>query len=377
MTSTRAAGRARGTAIRLPLEHAQRGSTHATQESSDPLAFFDSAYAAAERAERAVKGSLDHCYEIGNATIRLHFVGDGMIPLVTPALEHLRIPSLQSADLVVWIWDSESTGVAMPRAPWRMEDVARRGDIPDYNNSRFSTALQPDASLLSMLDAERQTAIYWMRDPRDMPLYEKAAPLLRIINWWQRSRGMQVIHGAAVGTPQSGVILAGESGSGKSTTALACLQAGLGYIADDYCLLAPEPVPTVFSMYNSGKTHAHDLEKLPSLESYVSNPEQLPGEKALYFFQQHLSDKLIRSFPLRAILIPRITAAYDTTLQPAPPSAGVISLAPSTMSQLPGSNRGTIQIIAQVSRRVPIYYLELGTDSAQIPRTISNLISRG
>lgn len=348
----------------------------AAKPEADPLDFFNSVYDATQRAKRVVGETLDRYYEIGNATIRLRFVGRELIPLVNPALEHLASPK-RDADLTVWILDSASTGVSMPPAPWRMQDVTRRGDIPAFTNNRIATVLQPDATLLSLLDVERRIAIYWIRDARDMPLYERAAPLLRIIHWWQRSRGLQVVHGAAVGTPSGGVLLAGKSGSGKSTTALACVHAGLGYVADDYCLLGAQPVPTVFSLYNSAKTHAHDLDRLPFVAPFVSNAEHLATEKALYFFQRHLPDRLLREFPLRAILIPRVTGARETILSAAPPSAGVVSLAPSTLSQLPGSNRETIEIIAAVCRLVPVFYLQLGTEMSEIPRVISNLLTRG
>lgn len=352
------------------------GETQPAKSEVAPLEFFNSVYAATQRAARVVGETFDRYYSIGSATIRLRFVGRELIPLVTPALEHLASPT-READLTVWILETASAGVSMPPAPWRMEDVTRRGDIPAFTNNRIATVLQPDATLLSLLDAERHIAIYWIRDARDMPLYERAAPLLRIIHWWQRSRGLQVVHGAAVGSPSGGVLLAGKSGSGKSTTALACVQGGLSYVADDYCLLGAQPVSTVFSLYNSAKTHAHDLDRLPFVAPFVSNAEHLATEKAVYFFQQHLPDRLLHQFPLRAILIPRVTGARETTLSAAPPSAGVVSLAPSTLAQLPGSNRETIEIIAAVCRLVPVYHLHLGTDTEQISRVISTLLSRG
>jgi hypothetical protein len=45
--------------------------------------------------------------------------------------------------------------------------------------------------------------------------------------------------------------VAGKGGSGKSTTALACLDSPLVYASDHYCSLTNEPAPYVYSLYDS------------------------------------------------------------------------------------------------------------------------------
>ena len=239
-------------------------STETPQSTADPAGFFDTALAAATEAERETE-IVDRYYRIGRATVRLRFAGPALIPLVTPAIDHVAEPPTAAPSLTVHVWDTQSTGVPMPPAPWSMEAVTFRGDVTGFNNGRIFTALQADAALLSLLDTESAEAIYWIRDPAHMPSHEIAAPLLRIFHWWQQQCGNQIVHAAAVGNKHGGVLLAGKSGSGKSGTALACLGAGFGYAADDYCLLSDDPSPTVFSIYNTGKTHERDVERMPYL----------------------------------------------------------------------------------------------------------------
>ncbi len=340
-----------------------------------PLAFFNQTQSTSKRAEEIAGEPVRLCFEIGGAPVQLRFAGPSLVPVVTAALNHLAIPSSVNPTLVVRVWDTTSTGITMPRPPWSADDVSFRGDVRGYNDDRISTAFQADATLLSIFDARRNEAVYWIRDPMRMPLYETAAPLLRIFHWWLQTRRMQVVHGGAVGTPAGGVLLAGRSGSGKSNTALACLEAGLGYAGDDYCVIAAGDRPAVFSLYNSGKTHAMDIARLPYLAPLISNQASLGSEKALYFLHLHYPERVVSQFPLRAILLPRVSRERNTTLRDAKPSIGVATLCPSTISQLPGASHQAIETIADICRRVPIYHIELGTDQRQIPEVISRLLS--
>lgn len=363
------------TSIESPHANRASESRHSQRGASKALFFFERAHAASMRAMQSPQNPVERFLNIGGAIVRLRFASAQLHRLVLPALEHLTVEPTQDAELTVWLWDSSSTGVAMPRPTWLPESVTFRGDVVGYNDHRISTAFQPDASLLSLFDAERSEAIYWIRDAQCMPLYERAAPLLRVFHSWLQRRGQQVVHAAAVGTPSGGVLLAGRGGAGKSNTAMACMNGGLLYAADDYCVLSPGSVPAVSSLYSSGKTHSEDVSRLSFLAPLISNHENLGTEKALYFFHDSFADKLITGFPLRAILLPRVTGGRHTSLKAASPAAGVLALSPSTLAQLPGSSRETIEIIAGVCRQVPVYHIELGTDTEEIPGIIAPLLS--
>jgi hypothetical protein len=349
-------------------------SGRATHSTSRPLEYFERVQRAAVCAEEK-NGAIDRFMSVSGETIRLRFAGGALPSLIMPALEHLASAPTRVPALTIQIWDSASTGVAMPAPAWPGEAVSFRGDVTGFNDERISTAYQAHAILVSMFDSEMNEAVYWIQNSESIPHYERAAPLLRIFHWWLKSRGQQVVHAASVGFPEGGVLIAGKGGVGKSNTALACMNAGLYYASDDYCVLSPGLMPSVWSLYNSGRTHADDIERLPFLDPLVTNRRQLDADKALYFLQRAVPSKLIHSFPLRAILLPRVTGRAETSLRRASPSAGVLSLSPSTMSQLPGASRETVEIIAGVCRMIPVYHLELGTDRDQIPRVISGLLA--
>jgi hypothetical protein len=185
----------------------------------------------------------------------------------------------------------------------------------------------------------------------------------------------QYVHAGAVGNQTGSVLLAGQGGSGKSTTALACLNSPLFYISDDYCLLTNEPEPYVYSLYNSAKLEADNMHRLPHLVRLVSNSDRLAEEKALLFLQQHLPEKVITGLPVRAILLPHVSGRPETRLSPASSIAGLKALAPSTIFQLPGAGQRTFQALTRFVKQVPCYNLELGTKVGQIPEVIMHLLA--
>jgi hypothetical protein len=347
----------------------------AQENSSHQKEFFKSIHTTFQRAVESTGGSSNFVLRIGEEIIRLQFAGPALRPVLLPALKHLLVEAPgTSPALTVYLWDSASTGVRMPPPAWSVEDYMTRGEVRGFNDGRLLAAFQADAGVLSLLDKKRAQAIYWAKDPDGISVAERAAPLRIILGWWMSYRGCLSVHAGAVGNSSGGVLIVGKGGAGKSSTALSCFLSPLGYAGDDYCLLAPAPHPTVFSLYCSAKIHAFDLPKFPFLEPLVSNRHQLDKEKAVCFLCEAHPDKLRLRFPLRAVLIPQVTGERETRVLPAPPAAGLKALAPTSIAQIPGAGGEVIQRIAAVVRKVPCFYLNLGTEMSQIPDAIARLL---
>jgi len=338
--------------------------------------FFESVHQKFQLAERIIGGSVDRFYKIGNYTIRLQFAGPTLVPAVTPAFEHLAVEPTSQPALTICIWDSVSTDTRMHVVPWSNDDYMTRGDVRGYTDDAIRTAFHHGSDTLHLLNLKKDLGIFWLNDAHLLPYYESGAPLQTILHWWLADHGHQLIHAGAIGTPKGGVVLAGKSESGKSTTALACLNTDLVYVSDDYCLLASEPDPYVHSLYSSGKLNPQDVYRFPHLKPAISNQDRFETEKALFFFNPFFPEKISSGFPLQAILLPKVTSSEKTTLSPVSRSVALKALAPSTIFQLSGAGRSAFQTIVKCVRQVPCYILELGSDISEIPETIQKLLSR-
>ena len=106
----------------------------------------------------------------------------------------------------------------------------------------------------------------------------------------------------------------------------------------------------------------------------VSNPSRPDDDKAVYFLQEHMPDRLLLEADLRAIVIPRRTTAENAVLSPAPRGAALAALAPSTILQLPAAGAETLERLTELVRNVPTYFLDVGTELSAIGPAIKPLL---
>lgn len=357
----------------------------ATQRDTTPRAFFRAVHRTFQGARRSTGYNPVRFFKIAGHTIRLQFAGNSLVPLITPALKHLATEPTDDPALTVCLWDSRSTGVPVPNPYWPLvEPIPPLKEEGDHN--RVQTFLHRGDNILvshrvgvglSLFDNSRNLALYWTSDFSEVLYHIRVHPLRSILHWWMRDNGYYMIHAGAVGTPDGGLLLVGKSGTGKSTTALACIASELKYVSDDYCLLSTAPAPYAHSIFSSATLEPSDVEKCPHLEPIVENKNQLHREKAILFLHEHHPEKIAPGFPIRAVLLPRITGRSNTLLTPVPAMEAMKMLAPSSILQLPGANQAAFRAMAGLVRRVPCYNLELGTDPKEIPPVISRLLFEG
>ncbi len=367
---------------REPLATVEPAESHALLD-----AYFDSALKIFISAQATHTGPVKKYFTLCGKTIELTFANERLLPYITPALEHIAASAVDSPALKVFIWDDATTGTVMPAPPWfgyavqkqggHLEGLyTRRGDVRGFNSSRIKTAYNWSANALSMYDAGEATALYWTRDARDLPAYETSAPIRNILNWWAQERNYHFAHGAAVGTADGGVLLAGKGGSGKSTAALACLNSGLFYASDDYCLVTADPVPAAYSIFSSAKVDPGNIFRVEHIAPSRGRTGNKYDDKEVFFLYPRFADRIIPGFPLRAILLPRITGKPHSALSPATPADGVKALTISTMCQFPGAGKKVVDIMQRLAAALPCYHLDFGTDPAQVPALILNLLEK-
>ena len=353
-------------------------------ETADQVAFFDAMYDGARRAEEHA-GCRDHEYSVAGHAIRLRIAGSGFDDKLPAALAHLRRPSGEAPSLTIHAWDDVSTGTTLPRLLARylhfvqmhcFDYLGSRNEMTDFHGQRMRAIMHLDPVIVSLFDPVRSVALYWTQDVARIPIWDWGTPLRVILNEWAKLNDLFLAHSGAVGLPEGGVIFAGKSGSGKSTSALACLgQGALLYAGDDYSLLSVTAEPRVHSLYCSAKLKGMtDFERFAHLLPLVVNRDHLERQKALVLLNDAFGAKVTVGFPLRAILVPRITGRPDTTIEPSSPVEALKALAPSTLLQLPGDGKETMARLSALVRRVPAYTLNAGTVMPGIARSVEALL---
>lgn len=320
-------------------------------------------------------GLVERFYRIAGQDIVLQFAGEALIPILTPALGHLERPRFENADLRVSLFDSETTQVAMPPPPWGRDAYGPNGLIAGFNTHDIQTVYNVGTSILNVMDHAEKTAVFWIRRPSSTPYWETAAPLRTILHWSMRNRSTQLVHGAAVGYETGGVLIAAKGGSGKSTSTLSCLGSDLLFAGDDYVAVDDAEIPFAHSLFQTAKLNKDNLARIGHLGLTPVNSDRLSEEeKAVYFPGSVYPDSISRGFPLRCILVPRVTGRPDTAIRPAKQAEALLSLAPTTLCQLPGSSPDAFEKMRSLARKLPAYTLEAGLDVTQIPRVIGKFL---
>ena len=265
----------------------------------------------------------------------------------------------------------------MPQAessiPEPFGEGGRRG--LEYVDGPVRIAWEIEERTLQAFDFRRRLALLRAPDVAELATWEQGAPFRRILHWWSAGLGLQLVHSAAVGTEVGGALLIGRGGSGKSTMALACVGSSLGYAADDYCILEFGVCPCVHSIYSSGKADAASIAMLPRLaEAFHSSPIDQQG-KAVIFITQHASHTILRSFPLRAIVAPKIVSGSTCNAEVLPPGEALRALAPSTLFQLPGDRTQSFARMSALIRNIPCWRLNIGDDPSAAEPLLEAIIA--
>ncbi len=336
--------------------------------------YFEAVQAAYADAERRAGGPVERVFRVAGHPLRLRFAGPAMVSDATAAFDHLP-SSGERAEFSVCLFDSASTGSELPPMPRSSGPHDVRGDIPELCDERFIVSYLRWNGVLGLLDRSRRRALFWIRAASDFPFNERGSPLLMSLQGWLAGHDLQLMHAGAVGGANGGVLLCGRGGAGKSTTAIACLVAGLSYVADDYCVLAARPRPVAHSLYNSGKLHCAGLHRFPELS--IGAASRGGDDKALFFLHALYPERMATSVPIRALVLPVIHDGADCTLEPVPRVEALRAMVSSTIAQIPGANGGVLTAGAAFVRQLPCYQLRIGSDPTRIAARIEGLLRGG
>ena len=313
-------------------------------------------------------------FQIAKSIVRLQFANAALVEKLTHAIAHLAIPQALQPDLTISLWDSASTQTASIAPAWPNPVYTDRGELWHYNDEQFYSVFDLHTGSLNLYDNRTARAYYWTQDANELPWWVAGSPLQLLFQAFLSQRNFQLTHAAAVGFAKGGVLLTGKGGSGKSTTALACLKAGMRYVSEDYCILAHSPEPCVYSLYNSAKLEDNTLQFFPELKEHIVNKNRQAGEKGLVFQYDFKKHELIDQFPLRALLVLKVAKRPQSQLITIPFQEALSALAVSTMWQLVGSNAHTYAFLSTLAAALPCYRLELGYDLERIPNLIKELL---
>jgi hypothetical protein len=205
----------------------------------------------------------------------------------------------------------------------------------------------------------------------------RAQPAHHALAAWLSGPSIQMVHAGAVALEGRGVLFVGVGGRGKTTTALACAQAGFEFLGDDLCVIEAGDAgrgtsATVHGVYATAKLNADTRQRLQANDWPTLG--FTPIGKAAVALPSHV--RFQRSARLVAIVAVR---AGDASIpQPRRVSQRTaIQLLASTALPI-ASGSGTpghwLSTAAALVREVPAFELGLSWDLDRVLSAIAGLV---
>lgn len=336
---------------------------------------FAAAGAEFEGAARA-RGLVVRQLRFGPHSVRLRFAGDELADVLLPAFADQRLDGHGVSLATISVW-SERACVGDPgRFPWTGADIGPGGLVRGFDDGSVVAVHEPASRAITLVDRARQMLLHRVPEAGAVPWWERAAPLRSALFWALGGGGRHLVHAGAVGDDRGGVLVAGASGSGKTTVALAALTRGLGYLAEDYVLLDVTGEPTVFPIYGTAKLDGGHRRRFATLAGAVRLPPAPEAEQKAVLDVGRLAPDLLReSLPVRGVLLPRIRGAR-ARLRRVSGGEALLALAPSTVLQQPFDDGAAVAALAGLVRRVPCFAMDVGDDVADIAATVEQALER-
>jgi hypothetical protein len=191
-----------------------------------------------------------------------------------------------------------------------------------------------------------------------------------------KRRSLFPVHAAAASREGAAVLFAAESGSGKSTAALALLLAGWRLLGDDLLFLREEGSELhVLGFPDEIDASPQTIARLPEL----APPERWPAlagyPKRQLQPQRLREDAVVLEAAPRLVLVPQVADRPDHALEPLAPDELLRELLPNVLLTEPALAQRQLDVLSRLAGAVPAYRLAFGRDLQQLGEVVGDALS--
>ncbi len=305
-----------------------------------------------------------HCLDalIGPLHTRFTVAGSSVAEALLAPFRHLVVAKTSAAPaLTVDLWSSSALpGLPISPAPW--------GLVVDDQERRLFHDWRPEMDMV--LDQQERRILGRFDDPALWRADQWARPLHRLLGGVLSLAGSAMLHAALVGESGSAVLLAGPGGSGKSTTALACLFAGLDILGDDTVAAAINNEGVIgYSIFSTALADPGYLAQR-GFPCYRFSPQVIANETK----QLWRLGSAPRQSRITAILLPSVGGGGRTIAERTRGGDFLRATAAHSTFVNIQDRRLALEIMSQMAERLPVWRLSLGEDPAEIAETVRGVI---
>lgn len=324
----------------------------------DALNFFNEAWSGLEG---TLKANLS--LPLGDLKASLEFPNPSWAKVLSSCLYRVSQEKAHKPDISIRVFGREDLHL-LPAFPSTSQQELQARHSGVWNNSQFQTVTGPNGIIFSDKIGSRSLVYY--ESPSLIPIWDLCAPFRTSLTFLLPTLGYQLVHGAALSYQDISFLLVGKGGSGKSSTALSALSplSKLGFISEDYVLVEQKKL-TAWPLFCSFKVDGLGMERMPWLKDF-----SLLGLSEQKHCCKIPQERLGLSSKLRYLIWPNRQSLHP--LKPINQAKALLKLAPSTLSQNPGSGAKDLCALAQICRGLKAY--ELGLLHSPGPQELESIL---
>lgn len=340
--------------------------------------FFAKSLQSFEKACEVLKNESQFYFSLAGKQLLIRSAGTNLQNTTCQALKHIEnfptnIDTTSIFEIITW--DERESGIPIPTTPWESPTNLRDDSLMQFHLEHFFVSQLNNQTILFINNHATNQAICIIKDATKLNNGFLSSPYFKIIAVWASNNNLNILHAGCVSFKDKGVLIVGRSGKGKSSTSVQCMIGGLNYLSDDYILMdLNDEKPMAYSMFNSGKLKNKHIERFSKIDGKYRQGILDQNDKPLLFLYPYFKDQIIRSTEIHAIIVPNITteelASYHTISE----IEALRALAPSTLIQLKINNLNTLNTLSNLTRTLPNYELNIGSNLDHISTKVKELI---
>ncbi len=329
-------------------------------------------------------GVVERVVRFGPHRVRLRVAGRGLAETVLARLATQPVSATLAAEsasqdiAAIAVWSTAAPVELGHDAPWRFGEIGPGGLVAGSDPAGIVAVHETGSDAITIVEPSRRAVLHRLPCIGGLRWWQRATPLRVPLFWALGGDGRHLVHAGAVGDDRGAVLLAGASGAGKTTVAVAAVAGGLGYLADDYVLLETGGGgdATAIALYTAAHLDPGNCRRFASLQAAIRVPPAADaGAKSVLDVAAWRPERLRESLPVRAIVLPRICGGRSW-LRPISAGRALLGLAPSTVFQMPFDGGSALAALAGLVRELPCFTLHVGDDVHELGDAVERVLER-
>lgn len=191
-----------------------------------------------------------------------------------------------------------------------------------------------------------------------------------------RTEKTYLYHAASLCIDESGLMLAGRSGRGKSTLSLDLFSKGFGFMSDDRCFLErSEKGFDLFGFIEPVRVFPRNVSHIPCLQGI---PDSIDDNKVEIDIRDYCCGSFVKNCSLNAILFPYWEPSSESGIKPVSQAKALLELLPLTMECVfEDTSREHFRFNCELTSKILMAELILGHDRQNWHRLVRDFVKSG